>query len=167
MNQYRRKGELGRYGEIVVCELLAENGWHNCTHIGGFNRCYDIAAYKDGQKFLISVKTRNHTTDKNDLKTDGYNLFYPKKKGGDPYAEVKIAEEIAHGHNAIPMWVTVTVDAAKQIRLQVCHGLVTDLLNKKLIPMSPSDILRHTKLGAQNVFDPRINPMWSNRKRAA
>jgi hypothetical protein len=165
VNECRRKTELGRYGEVLVCEHLAKDGWHNCTLIGGTNRCYDVEAYKDRRKFLISVKTRNHTTDKNELKKDGYNLFYNKTKAGDAQAEVRMALEIAHAHNAIPMWVTVTVDAARQKLLHVCYGLVVNLPNKKLISMSPSDILRHQKLGEQNVFDARINPMWSNVKR--
>ena len=161
----QRKSELGRFGETVVCERLGQNGYSSCAYLGGTNRCFDIEANKNGQKFLISVKTRNHTTDKNDLKKDGYNLFYNKTEAGDPDAKVRMALEIAHGHNAIPMWVTVTVDATQQKILHVCYGLVADLPNKKLIPMSPSDILRHRKLGEQNVFDPRINPMWSNVKR--
>jgi hypothetical protein len=56
---------------------------------------------------------------------------------------------------------------AQRVRLQVCHGLVADLLNKRIIPMSPRDILAHQKLGTQNVFDPRINSMWSNRRKRA
>jgi hypothetical protein len=159
-----RKSELGRFGETVVCERLAQHGY-TCTYLGGTNRCFDIVAYKDGQKFLVSVKTRNHTTDKNDLKKDGYNLFYNKTKAGDANAEVRTALRIAHEHYAIPMWVTVTVDAAQRKLLHVCYGRVADLPNNKLIPMSPSDILRHQKLGEQNVFDPRISPIWSNVKR--
>ena len=164
MVENRRKSELGRFGETVVCERLSQNGY-TCIYRGGTNPCFDIEAYKDGQKFLISVKTRNHTTDKNDLKKDGYNLFYNKTKAGDPDATVRMALEIAHDHNAIPMWVTVTVDATQQKLLHVCYGLVADLPNKKLIPMSPIDILKHRKLGEQNVLDRRINPIWSNVKR--
>jgi hypothetical protein len=165
MNECRRRGELGRYGETAVCELLAGNGWHNCHHIGGTNPYFDITADKNGQKFFVSVKTRNHNTDKGVLKTDGYNFLYSNLKGGDPDAKVKAAEGIARAHNATFMWAAVTVDVAQQMRLRVCHGLVADLLNKKVIPMSPSDIIAHQKLGPQNVFDPRIDTMWSNRRR--
>jgi hypothetical protein len=50
------------------------------------------------------VKTRNHTTDKSEEKNDCYNLFYPKKKGGDPEAVVAMAAGIARRRNAIQMW---------------------------------------------------------------
>jgi len=156
---------LADLAKVSCANASPKNGYSSCTYLGGTNRCFDIEAHKDGQKFLISVKTRNHTTDKNDLKKDGYNLFYNKTKTGDPDAEVRMALKIAHDHNAIPMWVTVTADAAQQKILHVCCGLVADLLNKKLIPMSPGDILKHRKLGEQNVFDPRIKAAWSNVKR--
>jgi hypothetical protein len=154
----RRKSKLGRFGEIAVCEQLSNNGWQNCRRIGG--RCFDIEAYYAGQRYLISVKTRNNTTDKSDLKTDCYNLLYNKRKADDVNAEVKMAEEIARQRNAIPMWVALTVDAARK-QYDMYHGLVADLENKKRIPMSPSDKLKHKKL-AQNVIDQRIDPTWSN-----
>ena len=163
MNEYQRRSELGRFGEIVVCEQLTKNGRQNCTHIGGINRCFDAEAYKSGQKHLFAVKTRNHTTDKNELKKDCYNLFYNKTKGGDPYAEVRIALGIAHSQNAIPMWAAVTVDARQQ-KYTIYYGRVADLPDKRYIPMSPSDRLRHHKL-AEDVYDPRIDPNWSNVKR--
>src|SRR5262245_11068385 len=69
--------------------------------------------------------TRNHTTDKNEEKKDCYNLFYPKKKGGDPEAVVKAAVEIAQRHKAIQMWVAVRVDVVRQ-RYDIHWGLVAD-----------------------------------------
>jgi hypothetical protein len=97
MSENRRKSELGRFGEIVVCEQLTQNGWYSCSVIGG--RCFDIEAYKGGQKFLFSVKTRNHTTYRGDIKKDYYNLFFSRKPG-DPYAVVNTALEIARGRSA-------------------------------------------------------------------
>jgi hypothetical protein len=165
MNEYQRRNELGRLGEIVVCEQLTKNGWQNCTHIGGINKCYDAEAYKGGQKHLFSVKTRNHTTDKNDLKKNYYNLFHNPKKKSDPNAQVRIALEIAHSQNAIPMWATVRIDAGRQ-EYTVYYGRVSDLKDKRHVPMSPNDRLSHQKL-VENVFDRRIKPEWSNVKRAA
>jgi hypothetical protein len=100
MSENRRKSELGRFGETVVCERLAQNGY-SCTRLGGTNRCFDIEAHKDGQKFLFSVKTRNHTTYSGDIKKDYYNLFFSRKPG-DPYAVVNAAFEIARGQSATP-----------------------------------------------------------------
>src|SRR5262249_40386246 len=107
----RRTSELGRFGETVVCERLAQNGY-SCTYLGGTNRCFDIEACKDGRKFLFSVKTRNHTTYKGDLKKDDYNLFC-RRKPGDPYAVVNAVLEIACGRSAIAMWAAVRVDTTR------------------------------------------------------
>ncbi len=155
----RRTSELGRFGEIAVCEQLTQNGWYNCSVIGG--RCFDIEAYKGGKKFLFSVKTRNHTTYRGDIKKDYYNLFF-SRKSGDPYAVVNTAFEIARGRSATPMWAAVRVDTARQ-RFDIYYGRVIDLPDKRYIPMGPSDRLKHLKL-AQDELDSRIKPAWSNVK---
>jgi len=155
MVENRRKSELGRFGETVVCERLAQNGY-SCTYLGDTNRCFDIEAYKDGQRFLFSVKTRNHTTYMGDIKKDYYNLFFSRKPR-DPKAVVNAAFEIARGRSAIPMWAAVRVDTASQ-RFDIYHGRVIDLPDKRYIPMGPSDRLKHLKL-AEGEFDSRINPV--------
>jgi hypothetical protein len=158
INENRRRSELGRFGETVMCERLAQNGY-SCTYLGGTNRCFDIEASKDGQKFLFSVKTRNRTTYKGDIKTDDYNLFFSGKRG-DPYAVVNAALEIARNRSSTPMWAAVRIDTERQ-SLDIYYGRVIDLPDKRKIPMGPSDRLKHLKL-AQGELDPRINPMWSN-----
>jgi hypothetical protein len=157
----RRTSELGRFGETVVCECLAQNGY-SCIYLGGTNRCFDIEASKDGQKFLFSVKTRNHTTYTGDIKKDYYNLFFSRTPG-DPYAVVSAALEIARDRKAIPMWAAVRVDTARQ-KFDIYFGRVIDLPDKRYVPMSPSDRMKHLKL-TQDEFDPRINPAWSNVRR--
>ena len=154
----RRTSELGRFGETVVCERIAQNGY-SCIYLGGSNRCFDIEACKDGQKFLFSVKTRNHTTYTGALKTDYYNLFFSRNPS-DPYAVVNTALEIARSRSAIPMWAAVRVDTVHQ-RLDIYYGRVLDLPDKRYIPMSPSNRLKHLKL-AEGAFDSRIKPAWSN-----
>jgi hypothetical protein len=156
MGENRRKSELGRFGEVVVCEQLTQNGY-NCSVIGG--RCFDIEAYKGGQKFLFSVKTRNHTTYTGEEKKDYYNLFFSRKPG-DPYAVVNAALEIACGRSATPMWAAVRIDTARQ-RFDINYGRVLDLPEKRYIPMGPSDRLKHLKL-AEGEFDSRIKSAWSN-----
>jgi hypothetical protein len=159
MQEYRRKGELQKFGEKVVFEHLSKLGY-KCAFLGDYFPCFDIEAHTNGQAFIVSVKTRNHTTDKNEEKRDSYNLFYPKKKGVDPEVVVKIAAEIAQSRNAIQMWMAVRVDVVRQ-QYDIYWGLVADLANKKQIPMSPSDRRRHRTL-AMNVFDSRIDSRWSN-----
>ena len=162
MYENRRKTAIARFGETVVFKHLTENGY-KCAPLGDYFPCFDIETSKDAKKYLVSVKTRNHTTDKNDEKTDCYNLFYKKKKGDDLDAEVKKAEDIAQQRNAVQMWAAVRVDVERQL-YDVYWGFVAELKNKKQIPMSPNDRRRHKKL-AENVFDPRIDPAWSNVRR--
>jgi hypothetical protein len=130
--------------------------------LGGTTRCFDVEAYKDGQKFRFSVKTRNHTTHRDDIKKDYYNLFFSRKPG-DPHAVVNAASEIARGRSATPMWAAVRVDTARQ-RFDIYYGRVIDLPDKRYIPMDPSDRLKHLKL-TQAEFDSRIKPAWSNVRR--
>jgi hypothetical protein len=162
MQEHRRKTELARFGETVALEHLTKIG-HECTFLGDYFRCFDIEANKNGNKYLVSVKTRNHTTHNNDEKRDCYNLFFNKKKGeADVNAEVTIATAIARNRNAVPMWVAVRVDVVGQ-RYSIYWGLVADLKNKKCIPMSPSDRSKYKKL-AEDVFDARIDAKWWNVK---
>ena len=161
--EYRRKTKVGRFGEAVVFEHLSKLGYR-CERLGDYFPCFDIKAHKDGQLFMVPVKARNHTRHDGDEKKDCYNLFYPPKKGGDPEAIVKKAEEIAKLHRATRMmWTAVRVNASEQ-RYDIYWGFVDELPNKKRIPMGPSDLSRHKTL-AVDVFDPRIDPRWSNVRR--
>lgn len=159
MQEHRRKSALQKFGETLVFEHLSKLEYE-CAYLGDYFPCFDIEARKNGQPFVVSVKTRNHTTDKNEGKRDGYNLAYPKKKGGDPDAVVKMAAEIAQRRSATQLWAAVRVNVRRQ-KYDVYWGLVADLANKKQIPMSPSDRRRHRTL-ALDVFDLRIDPRWSN-----
>jgi hypothetical protein len=61
MHDHRRKTDLARFGETVMFEHLTKIGYE-CTPLG-YTRCFDIEAYNASkQKFLVQVKTRNHTT---------------------------------------------------------------------------------------------------------
>jgi hypothetical protein len=158
MNE-NRKIQLGQFGKIVVFEQLTKNGWQNCTLNKGL---FHIRAYKGDQKHLFRVTTRNHTTDKNEIKEDYYNLLHNNTKGAEPYGKVREARRIAHSENAISMWATIRVEAGRQ-KYGICYGGVADLEDERHVPMSPSDIRNHHKL-AWHVFDPRIDPDWSNVK---
>jgi hypothetical protein len=166
MFEHLRRGALGQFGEAVVLDHLAKDGY-TCTRLGGHHRCFDILASKANKRYLVSVKTRNHTTDKNDEKKDSINLLYAKRKGGGgsaggPDSEVIAAAALAQKYKADQMWAHVRVDVGRQV-YDIYHGLIDDLTNKKRIPMSPSDRLRHKKL-ADCVFDQRIDAKWSNVK---
>jgi hypothetical protein len=162
MNEALRRKQLSQFGETVVFEQLSKRKYR-CTPTGGNSPCFDIEAYDESnQKILVQVKTRNHTTSTGEIKVDSYGLFH-KNKLGDIDTQVRMAEEIARQQKATQMWTAVRVDAPRQL-YTICYGLVAELPNKKQIPMSPRDIFRHKKL-ADNVFDERIDPKWSNVRR--
>jgi hypothetical protein len=161
ITESQRRHQLGRYGELITLETLEQMGRSRCRHLGGTNPCFDIEAYnKDGQKELWSSKTRNHTTCTGATKNDDYNLLC-NGKPGDPMAQVREAEDIARSQNAVPMYAAVTVDAPRQ-RYDIRFGRIDDLPNKRYIPMGPRARLERDKIIAENEFDSRINPAWSN-----
>jgi hypothetical protein len=129
-------------------------GYDRCRYLGGTNPCFDYEAYKGGQKFLFAVKTRNHTTCTGAIKNNDYNLH-------NPMAQVRRAEEIARSQNAISMCVAVTVDARRQC-YDIRIDLIDDLPNKRYIPMSLKARRDRRRIIAENEFDLRIKPEWSN-----
>jgi hypothetical protein len=148
-----RKKELHEFGKTVALERLEENGYE-CSE--ATVPCFDLEAKKDGLKYIIAVRARNHTTDKNKEKTDTYNLF-------NPDSVVKQAAEIAQERGARAMWVTVRVNTERKV-YDAYHGFVNELKSQKQIPMSPNDRFRHKKLTQREVPDQRIKQEWSNVK---
>ena len=78
MFEQRRKRALGQFGEDVVFDHLAKDGY-KCIRLGG-HRCFDILASKANENFLWSVKTRNHTTHKNEEKKTTTTCFARGRK---------------------------------------------------------------------------------------
>jgi len=160
LSESERTRELGCFGEMIFAEWLQQMGYVRCRYLGGTNPCFDYEAYKGGQKFLFAVKTRNRTTCSGATKNDDYNL-HCNGKPGDPMAQVRAAEEIARSQNAIAVSVAVTVDAPRQ-RYDIRIDRIDDLPNKRVIPMSPKARRERHRIIAENEFDPRIKPEWSN-----
>jgi hypothetical protein len=161
LTENERRRQLGYWGEKRILETFKQMGYSRCRHLGSTNPCFDVEMYnKDGQKVLVPVKTRNHTTCTGATKNDDYNLFC-NGKPGDPMAQVREAQKIARSQNAILMWAAVTVDAPRQ-RYDIRFGRIDDLPNKRYIPMGPKARRERDKIIAENKFDPRIKPEWSN-----
>jgi hypothetical protein len=160
LTETKRRRQLGCYGEMITLETIKQMGHSRCRHLGGTNPLFDLESYKDGQKFLWAVKARNHTTYTGATKNDDYNL-HCNGKPGDPMAQVRAAEEIARSQNAISMYAAVTVDAPHQ-RYDIRLGRIDDLPNKRYIPMSLKARRERDKIVAENEFDSRIKPEWSN-----
>ncbi len=93
-----RNHRLGNIGEQWAEMLLSRNGFTNIENLNNKRKNYayaDIYAEKDGERYVISVKTRNkmRSVSKNRPKAtlnDSYNL----SSLGNHYALSKVAEEV-------------------------------------------------------------------------
>ena len=153
-----RTEELGQFGATKVVEALTKKGYA-CTIFEGNHPLFDILAVRGDDRRIISIKTRNATTSKNTEKRDGYSLLYSRQKA-DPEARVRAAAAMARAYNAKAYFACVRVDVDGQI-YDIYWGLIDNLPNKKVVPMSPTDRERHERL-AEGVFDQRIEARWSN-----
>ena len=153
-----RTKELGQFGETLMVEALTKEGYA-CEIFEGNHPLFDILAVRGDDRRIISIKTRNATTSKNTEKKDGYSLLYSRQKA-DPEARVRAAAATARACNATAYWACVRVDVEPQI-YDIYWGLIDDLPNKKVVPMSPTDRGGHERL-AEGVFDQRIEVGWSN-----
>jgi hypothetical protein len=145
------------FGRDVAINNLREHGYE-CSVFYRVGMLIHIVAYKNGQKYLISVVPRNHTNSDGTLKVDGYNLHDNKRKGGGTLTE--LARKVAWEQHAALAWLTVRINADDQI-YDCYFGLVGDLDNPNLIPMDEEDRRDHNKL-CENRHDARIKHEWSN-----
>jgi hypothetical protein len=152
MDKAQRKRELRDFGERVMTRHLTDQGF-KCELLRVNHRCFDISALKDGQHFLYSVKSRNHTTRAGAEKKDDYNLLHGKNR-------VEEAYEICRTRNAIPMWATVRVHVDKKV-YDAYFGQIDDLPNKKSVPMNADARQRHNKFG-EDIPDQSIKSEWTN-----
>jgi hypothetical protein len=127
----------------------------NLNEIRPNYRCWDFLATKDGQRYIVQVKFRNHTRHTGAEKRDVYNMF-------DSPAEVEEARRIPRDHDAIPAWITGTVNAPRQTYC-VYWGLFSELPNWQAVPMSPDARRRYLALVLDR-RDARIDPEWSNNR---
>ena len=125
----KRFKKLGDFGEILAAEVLKENGFNKIRNLNDDQNNFEFADYyaeKDGQKFLISVKTRNkfeHTGILNSRYKLGRNL---EKK-------IKHVLSQAEFNNCIPAWLAI---AMEKTSFDAYFGLISDLAGNHGISMS-------------------------------
>jgi hypothetical protein len=150
------------FGRDVALTNLQEHGYH-CHKFEPTGMPIHIFAFRDGQRYLVSVVPRNHTNADGTPKEAGYNLHDNKGKGGGSHSEA--VRRLAGEQNAILAWMAVTINAEEQ-KYDCYFGLVADLENPNLIPMAATDRKSHGTL-CENRPDNRIKREWSNLDKGA
>jgi len=150
-----RTKALGSWGETKALTLLRRAGFSQVRDMNAetFNHPFcDICAERDGEKYLIAVKTRNKYQ-VSGLLNPTYNV---RKKGADVRA-------IGHRYNAQLARVAIQVIPERRVFWSYFGtiALIEDCGERFSIPMRPSDTPKYACL-ADEESDARISPEWSN-----
>lgn len=150
LTEHERKDALGRWGEIKAITLLRRANFTNVRDLNEPTPHHpfgDVLAERDGNRYLIGVKTRNKFKVHGLLNTE-YNM---RKKGADVAA-------LAEQYEAQPAWVTIQVVPELGI-FWAYYG--TDLTKRLWISMRERDTEKYTCLADQEA-DATILVEWSN-----
>lgn len=147
----RRFKKLGDMGEAVAPVLLEEAGFNNIMNLNNQKMNFlfaDFYAEKDGDKYLISVKTRNKYENSGNLNTRyklGRKLYHNIETvlGQDDYKD------------CIPAWMAIAMDDST---FDAYFGTVGDLEGGFGIPMSKRACEKHLCLARNRIhdFDPGV-----------
>jgi hypothetical protein len=120
-----RKKSLGELGELFALKALVDRKYDKIRNLNDttMNAPFaDILCEKDGQSYIISVKTRNKYQ-KNDKLNPTYNL------SAKAYEKALSAEK---RYNASAYWMAIQFD---QKTVSIYFGSLTELKGKKGIPV--------------------------------
>lgn len=124
IKEAKRKRSLGELGELFAIKALVDSEFDRIRNLNDerFNYpFFDLSAEKNGEKFLISVKTRNKY--QIDGKLNSYYKLGPKSK---MYASSALSEGF------VPCWLSVQFDDEVY---SVYLGKIFDLGDRNSIPM--------------------------------
>jgi hypothetical protein len=150
----QRTAALGRWGELKSLVLLERAGFttlRDLNHPAPHHPFADVLAHKDGDPYIIGVKTRCKFKENGRI-NDSYNMV---KTGADVSA-------IAASYNAQPAWVTIQVIPELQTFSAFFGKFSTERLS---VPMRGRDTDKYKREGdclADNEIDPTILPEWTN-----
>lgn len=135
------KSKLGDLGEDIAIDILSrpQNGFLKVRNLNTEhpNHPYvDLYAERNGEKYVISVKTRRKYGTDGKLNSS-YNLI--EKRQGVSGDEFELVKAWAHKYDAIAAWVTVVGEASV---FSVYFGLFADILGagRYSIPMKTIDL---------------------------
>jgi len=170
-----RTTKLGRLGERLAEERLIAAGFTSVQNLNrGVNFSYaDILASRNGQPFLIGVKSRNEFQDNGKL-NPCYNAVLirnDKKKvlEGLGKAEAQITailwegvDKIAARWRATPAWIAIAL-RPEQGTYSAYFGLVSVIRRRRSIPMNPADRAAYVELAPIGTKDARVTADLLNR----
>lgn len=154
LTRKQRTEALGRWGELKSLVLLDGAKFTNIRDLNDPTQHHpfaDVLAYKNGEPYIIGVKTRCKFKDDGRL-NDCYNMV---KRGSDVAA-------IAARYNAQPAWLTIQVIPELHTFSAFFGKLTTERLS---VPMRERDTEKRKRNGdclADNEIDPAILVEWSN-----
>jgi len=136
-----RKKSLGELGELFALKALVDKGYKvsNVNDIRMNFTFADLLAEKDGNKYIVSVKSRN-MFQKNNMLNAYYNL------GNDVYEKAALVQK---EFDAEPYWLAVQFDINTY---SVYFGSLSGLDGKKQIPLNKC---MKGKIGECLVFEKR------------
>ncbi|MGV8840606.1 MAG: hypothetical protein ACWA6X_09920 [Bauldia sp.] len=164
-----RVTRLGRLGEVLAAEALARAGFEEIDDLNLTRVNYpfaDLIAKKDGNRFLIGVKTRNLMRQGGSGLNGSYNLVLisdstnkelkKNNKTQDQITSMLLNEvnEMAAAMKAEAAWITVSVRPEIGDHCAF-FGTVASLGQRRSVPMTPAAISKYLCL-ANNRPDGRI-----------
>ena len=121
-----RKKSLGELGELFALKALVDQRFDRIRNLNdlSMNEKYaDIECEKDGERFVVSVKSRNKYQKNGKLNTR-YNL------GSNAYEKALYAEQ---KYNAKACWMAIQFD---NTTFSIYFGQLSDLNGSKAIPVN-------------------------------
>lgn len=140
-----RSHKLGNLGELWAEEALTDNGFTSVENLNNKHRNHgyaDIYAERAGERYVVSVKTRNK------LKASGIlNKDYNLSSSGNHYALAEVAENTKQAKAA---WIAISVE---ETTFNAYFGLLTDLNGKNTIPMTEEAVSSYQCLARDKPHD--------------
>lgn len=170
-----RTSKLGRLGETLAEECLKASGF---TEVRNLNRgakfpYADLIAELSGQRYLISVKSRNEFQASGKL-NPCYNavrfneaairVLQAEGKSENEITKIiwEAVDALASQWNACPAWIVVPM-RPEESSYSAYFGEVSLLRHRRSIPVLPSDRRRYRELAPLGTYDARITGDLRNR----
>ena len=126
IKEAKRLKALGELGELIGIKTLVDSGYFEIRNLNDLKMNYpfaDLIAYKDGKRYVISLKARNK------FQRDG--KINPRYILGRDDLLTK-ASKAAKEFNAIPAWMAIQFTEKK---FSVYFGTLEEINNAKAIPV--------------------------------
>lgn len=137
----KRFKRLGDYGEILAKKVLEENGFEDVRNLNEARMNFPFADYyarKDGEEYLISVKTRNKYERRGKL-----NCRYKMGDTDSKLRKIYSDDSYKEYHSCVPAWMAISME---EITFDAYWGLISEMGNSRGIVMSQAARQKHSCL---------------------